>query len=313
MEQVGLAVVLSERSHPAPPGHPERYERLALLPSTLASAGLRAVVSNFPMGSYPVDLLKRVHDPEYIDDLQKYSETGIGYLDPDTYRSSTSFAASCDVTWAVLSAVDAAFGSGPGVSFVIGRPPGHHAESDRAMGFCLVNHIAVAAQYAIDHRACKRVAIVDFDVHHGNGSQHTFYDRSDVLFISTHQYPFYPGTGSQAEQGRGTGLGYTVNFPLPAGAGDKELVGLFENDIGDILTRFGPELILVSAGFDGHHLDPLGGFAVTGQGFQRIGRALRNPSDQLCGSRLVSSLEGGYHPEGNVDSITNYITGLALA
>jgi len=313
MEQVGLAVVLSERSHPAPPGHPERYERLALLPSALASAGLRPVVSDLPTGSYPVDLLKRVHDPEYIDELQKYRETGIGYLDPDTYRSSTSFAASSDVTWAVLSAVDAAFGSGPGVSFVIGRPPGHHAESDRAMGFCLVNHIAVAAQYAIDHRACKRVAIVDFDVHHGNGSQHTFYDRSDVLFISTHQYPFYPGTGSQAEQGRGTGLGYTVNFPLPAGAGDKELVGLFENDIGDILTRFGPELILVSAGFDGHHLDPLGGFTVTGHGFRRIGRALRKASDRLCGSRLVSSFEGGYHPEGNVDSITNYITGLALA
>jgi acetoin utilization deacetylase AcuC-like enzyme len=134
-----------------------------------------------------------------------------------------------------------------------------------------------------------------------------------VLFISTHQYPFYPGSGSTVEQGSGNGLGYTVNFPLPAGTGDAEVVGLFEGEISDILDRFEPELILVSAGFDGHQLDPLGGFLITGHGFRMIGQTLRKAADRLCDSRLVSVLEGGYHQEGNVNSITNYLTGLALA
>ncbi|MCX6834843.1 MAG: histone deacetylase, partial [candidate division Zixibacteria bacterium] len=311
MESIGLAVILSEHTHPAPPGHPEAFERLSLVPSALERPEIHQITTALDISRYPIDLLHRVHDPEYINRLEQYDSPDIGYPDPDTYLCATSFAASCDVTWAVLSGVDAAFGVGPRVSLVLGRPPGHHAESDHAMGFCLVNHVAVAAQYAIDHYGCRHVAVVDFDVHHGNGTQHTFYDRSDVLFISTHQYPFYPGTGSHTEQGRDAGLGFTVNFPFPAGTGDQELVGLFDGEISDILDRFKPELIVVSAGFDGHQLDPLGGFMLTGQGYRHIGQALRMVADRCCGSRLVSVLEGGYHPEGNVNSIINYITGLA--
>jgi acetoin utilization deacetylase AcuC-like enzyme len=313
MEPIGLAVILSEQTHPAPPGHPEMPERLALVPSALESPEIRRITERLDYSRYSIELLHRVHDPAYIKRLEKYSSPEIGYLDPDTFLSVGSFGASCDVTWAVLGGVDTAFGAGPKVSFVLGRPPGHHAERDRGMGFCLVNHVAVAAQYALDHHSCQRVAIVDFDIHHGNGSQHAFYDRDDVLFISTHQYPFYPGSGSTVEQGSGNGLGYTVNFPLPAGTGDAEVVGLFEGEISDILDRFEPELILVSAGFDGHQLDPLGGFLITGHGFRMIGQTLRKAADRLCDSRLVSVLEGGYHQEGNVNSITNYLTGLALA
>jgi len=313
MEEIGLAVILSEHTHPAPFGHPETFERLALLPSALSGPEMRGLTTGLKLNEYNIELLKRVHSAHYIDELHQYHQKGIGYLDPDTYLSATSFAASCDVTWALLSAVDAAFGDGPRVSFILGRPPGHHAEADRGMGFCLVNHIAVAAQYALDDHGCRRVAVVDFDVHHGNGTQHLFYDRPDMMYISTHQFPFYPGSGAAGEQGRGDGMGYTVNFPFSAGAGDSELVSVFQGRITETLERYEPELILVSAGFDGHQLDPLGGFRLTGEGYRQIGAGLRATADRLCGSRLISLLEGGYSPEGNVDSITNYIKGLASA
>ena len=313
MNPVGLAVTLAREIHPAPPGHPESYNRLALLPSALAEPQMMSLTVPLSSRQYDAIVLKRVHASAFVDRLQNYRKSEIGYLDPDTYLGPQSFAASCDVTWAMLSAVDAAVGNGPMVSFVIGRPPGHHAEAERGMGFCLINHVAVAAQYALDECGCRKVTVVDFDVHHGNGTQRLFYDRSDVLYVSTHQSPFYPGTGSTGEQGAGEGVGYTVNFPLWAGAGDTELVRIFQNEIAGILARYEPDIILVSAGFDGHYLDPLGGFKMTGEGYRQIGICLRQAADRLCGSRLVSVLEGGYNPEANVDSITNYLRGIALA
>ena len=313
MNPVGRAIHLAETSHPAPFGHPENYGRLALVPAALERPEMKALTVPLKQRSYTPGALTRVHQPAYLDQLSGYQDSEIGYIDPDTYYGANSFKASCDVTWSVLSAVDEAFGSGPRVSFVIGRPPGHHAERDRGMGFCLVNHAAVAAQYVIDVHHCRRVAVVDFDIHHGNGTQHIFYERQDVLYVSTHQSPFYPGTGSAGEQGTGDGLGYTANFPFWAGAGNTELVNTYQGDISGILDRYQPEIILVSAGFDGHYLDPLGGFKMTGEGFRRIGVCLREVADQLCDSRLVSILEGGYDPQANVDSITNYIKGIALA
>ncbi|MEW5796749.1 MAG: histone deacetylase [Candidatus Zixiibacteriota bacterium] len=313
MNQVGIAVTLGRDTHPAPPGHPENYNRLALVTTALAEAGIKSLTTNLDVREFDASILKRVHDSAYVDSLQNYRRSEIKHLDPDTFMGPLSYAASCGVTWAALSAVDEAFGGGPRVSFIIGRPPGHHAETDRAMGFCLVNHVAVAAQYALDSHNCRRVAVVDFDVHHGNGTQHLFYDRSNVLYISTHQSPFYPGTGAIGEQGVGDGLGHTMNFPFWAGAGDAELVGVFQSEISGALIRYEPDIIIVSAGFDGHYLDPLGGFSLTGEGYRQIGICLRQAADHQCGSRLVSVLEGGYNPEANVDSITNYIRGIALA
>ena len=313
MNPVGLALHLAEKSHPAPLGHPENFGRLALIPAAMERPEIKALTVPLLSDQYDLDVLDCVHDPAYISGLKTYRGEEICYIDPDTYQGPLSFRASRDVTWAVLSAVDAAFGSGPSVSFVLGRPPGHHAEADRGMGFCLVNHVAVAAQYAIDVHKCRRAAVVDFDIHHGNGTQRIFYERSDVLYISTHQYPFYPGSGSSGEQGADRGYGCTANFPFRAGAGDTELVNVFQNDISSLLDNYGPDIILVSAGFDGHYLDPLGGFRLTGEGFRLIGTSLREAADRLCGSRLVSTLEGGYDPEANVDSITNYIRGIALA
>lgn len=310
MNRLGLAVILSDQSHPAPEAHPERYERLLPAIDALNSEAMQAKLTVLPARSYDIEVLTRVHTNSHIEMLRQYDQSGIDYLDPDTYRTKSSFAASCEVTWSLLSGVDAAFVGNPKKTFVIGRPPGHHAETGRAMGFCLVNHVAVAAQYAMDRHPCQKVAVVDFDVHHGNGTQEIFYERNDVFYISTHQYPFYPGTGSSAERGLGEGEGLTLNFPLPAGAGDVELVTLFENDIRNEISKFDPDLILVSAGFDGHRFDPLGGFIVTGDGYRRIGECLTATADELCEGRMVSLFEGGYDPQGNVDSIVNYIKGL---
>ncbi len=310
MNRLGVAVIPSDQSHPAPEYHPERSARLLPAIAALETEPMQSRITILPKREYPVELLKKIHAGSHIDLLQQYNQPGMDYLDPDTYRTGSSFAASCEVTWALLTGVDAAFAGEPYRSFVIGRPPGHHAETGQSMGFCLVNHVAVAAQYAFDTHPCRRVAIVDFDVHHGNGTQEIFYDRNDVLYISTHQYPFYPGSGSTEERGRGAGEGFTSNYPLVAGTGDDELKALFEGDIKHELGRFHPDLILVSAGFDGHRLDPLGGFVLSGEGYGAIAECLRSMADELCEGRLVSLMEGGYDPRGNVDAVENYIRGL---
>ena len=312
MDRIGLAVIPSEHSHPAPQAHPERLEKLKLALEALEQPEMRSLVEDLPVRSYETAVLERIHTPGYIKRLITFTGSGYDYLDPDTYRTSTSFAASCEVTWAVLSGLDEAFGNGPKASFIIGRPPGHHAETDTGMGFCLVNHIAVAVQYAQDRHYCQKVAVVDFDVHHGNGTQHLFYERNDVLYISTHQYPFYPGTGSREERGQGKGAGYTLNCPFSAGAGDDEMISLFEGEIFETVQNFRPDCILVSAGFDGHRLDPLGGFNLTGKGFFKIAAFLKTTALGLCEGRLVSLLEGGYSPDGNRDAITSYIKGLTI-
>ena len=178
-------------------------------------------------------------------------------------------------------------------------------------GFCLVNHVAIAAQYARDELKADKVAIVDFDVHHGNGTQDLFYDRPDVLYISSHQHPFYPGTGLQNETGAADGRGFTVNFPLPAGTSDSEFVALYEDQVAAALREFRPDLILVSAGFDGHVADPLGGLGLTGAAFRSVGGILQLVADNVCDGRLISMLEGGYGPENNRESICSYIEGIA--
>jgi acetoin utilization deacetylase AcuC-like enzyme len=311
IDTVGLALIPSGDTHPAPRAHSERLEKLTLILEALQQPEYSELVVPLPVTEYDRTVLTQVHTPGYIEKLEQYQGKGLDYLDEDTYRSATSFAASCEVTWALLSAVAQSFGGGPKQSLVLGRPPGHHAEADRGMGFCLVNHIAVAARYTLNRPYCTRVAVVDFDIHHGNGTQNIFYDRNDVMYISTHQYPFFPGSGSEDERGKGDGLGFTCNYPLPEGTGDDAMIALFEGDILEQLRKFRPGLILVSAGFDGHHLDPLGGFEMTGRGYRRLAEILKQTANELCNGRLVSLLEGGYDPDGNLDSISNYLKGLA--
>jgi acetoin utilization deacetylase AcuC-like enzyme len=236
--------------------------------------------------------LVRVHAPAYVDSLAATAGRAASF-DPDTYTSPASYEVALLAAGAACLAVDAALDSG-GAAAALVRPPGHHAERDRAMGFCLLNNAAVAAAYARAERRLARVAIVDFDVHHGNGTQWMFYNDPTVLYLSLHQYPFYPGTGSAAEMGAGGGAGFTVNIPLEAGATDADYDHAFRSLILPLLEKFEPELLIASAGYDAHHRDPLAGMRVSTEGFAAMAAHLRDVAERRCGGRTVIVVEGGY-------------------
>ncbi len=307
MEPIGLIVALNGQRHPAPFGHPESVDRLQPAADLLRRQEELLPLSITPHESSVIDA---VHGSDFLQRLRRFAEQGGGDYDADTYVQPGSWSAALEASDAVLSAVDAAFGGGPRKSIVIARPPGHHAETARAMGFCLINQVAVAARYAIDHHHAARVAIVDFDVHHGNGSQEIFYEEPDVMFISSHQYPFYPGTGSAGEAGRGRGEGYTRNFPLRAGTGDSAVRSLYETQVYPLLDQFRPDVILVSAGFDGHRDDPLAGLEFIEKTYNQLGSLLAGCAGARCAGRLISYVEGGYNPIATRDSILSYVRGI---
>jgi acetoin utilization deacetylase AcuC-like enzyme len=238
--------------------------------------------------------LARVHDEGYIRRIEATRGRELTVLDPDTSACSGSYAAALRAAGGVLSAVEAVLGGGYAGAFAAVRPPGHHAEADRAMGFCLFNNAAVAARSAVERHGLRRVLLVDWDVHHGNGSMHSFYECPEVLYFSVHQYPHYPGTGRVEEVGRGPGEGYTVNVPLPGGQGDTEYLAVFRELLRPLALAYRPELILISAGFDIHRDDPLADMRVTEAGFAWMARALREVAEACCPGRLVFTLEGGY-------------------
>ena len=238
--------------------------------------------------------LARVHDEEYIARLMSLSGQS-RELDGDTFTSPDSVEVARLAAGAAVAAVDAVLLEQDAATraLVLVRPPGHHAEHDRAMGFCLLNNVAVAAAHA---RAAglERIAIVDYDVHHGNGTQWAFYDDPSVLFISTHQFPYYPGTGAASEIGRGDGVGFTVNVPLAAGAGDADLEAAYQRIVLPVLDQFRPQLLLISAGFDGHVDDPLGAFQLSTGQYTRLTHLLTGVADRHCAGRVVAVTEGGY-------------------
>jgi len=278
--------------------HPECPERLIAVQGALLRADIRARTSNRSPRPATRDEITRVHDAAYFDRVQRDVPGEEGHLDPDTFFSGGSWDAALHAAGgAVDLAVDVLWGTDAltaGMALV--RPPGHHAEANRAMGFCIFNNVAVAAEAALAAGA-KRVAILDWDVHHGNGTQHSFEKRKDVLYLSTHRYPFFPGTGSYREIGRGEGEGFTVNVPLPGGSTDAEFVSAFDQIICPVIAQYEPDLLLVSAGFDAHEHDPLGGMAVTDDGFRVLSRKARQVAEQVCGGKMVALLEGGYDVE----------------
>ncbi|RMH45366.1 MAG: histone deacetylase [Deltaproteobacteria bacterium] len=281
-----------------PPGpHPERPERLAAVRDALRAAGAEERARRLPVREARQEELERVHAPAYVAELERTVPGHSGWLDGDTYYGPESWraalaaaAAAVDVTAAVLDG-----GARRGLALV--RPPGHHAEADRAMGFCLFNNVAVAAA-AARAGGVGRVAILDWDVHHGNGTQHAFECDPTVLYVSIHQYPYYPGTGAVDEAGRDAGEGFTVNVPLPAGCGDADYALAWERVVEPALRGFEPDLILVSGGFDAYRGDPLAQMAVTVDGFRWLADRVRAVADDVAGGRLVCALEGGYDLAG---------------
>jgi acetoin utilization deacetylase AcuC-like enzyme len=245
----------------------------------------------------------RVHDRDYIEAVAKTPGQGGVYLDGDTFAGPESYDASLLAAGGLLEAAEQVMAGELQSAFAMVRPPGHHAERDYAMGFCIFNNIAVAAEHLIHRHGLKRVAIVDFDVHHGNATQHMFYDRSDVFFISTHRYPFYPGTGAASEKGRGAGAGYTLNFPMSQGCGDEEYRQVFREKLIPALREYKPQFILVSAGFDAHLRDPLGGMGVTQEGFGFMADEIQKVAQEFCGGKTVYTLEGGYDLQGLSESV----------
>jgi acetoin utilization deacetylase AcuC-like enzyme len=278
-------------------GHPERPERVTAILEAIANSNLGLYPEPSPAVAEP--LIDRVHDKAYIAMLERAAASGGGYLDPDTYITSDSMIAARTAAGGVVEGVNRVLDGKVQHAFAIVRPPGHHAEAVRAMGFCLLNNVGIAIGAARD-KDVRRIGVLDFDVHHGNGTQHSFQIDSEVLYASTHQYPFYPSTGGAGEHGAHHNV---VNVPLRQGSGDREFLGAWEKKVGPALDAFKPELLIMSAGFDAHRDDPLAGLDVTTDGYRELATMIRHWADVHCRGRTVWALEGGYDLRALGDSV----------
>lgn len=291
-------------AHDPGEGHPERPERLLALRDGLKARLDPSVVRWRQPVAASVEQVAAVHDPRLVEALEKVRGMR-AQLDADTAVSEGSMQAVYLAAGAAIGAVTAVVNGDADQAVALVRPPGHHAEAGRPMGFCVFNNVAIAAQHAISKLGLKRVLVLDWDVHHGNGTQHSFEERSDILFTSVHRYPFYPGTGALHEQGKGRGVGYTVNLPLTAPMGDGDYRLLFESVISPIAQSFSPELVIISAGFDAHRLDPLGGMTLSGEGFATLMAQVHAIARECCEAKTVLVLEGGYSLRGLVEGVAS--------
>lgn len=290
--------------------HVESPERLRIIYDELdrEGTGKNLIYPGFEPAS--LEVLGLNHSPGLIKKISETAGRSHDFLDADTQTSSRSFAAACLAVGALVDGMRRIVDKEVDNAFCLVRPPGHHAERDRAMGFCLFNNIAVAAHWAIKTLGMERIFIFDWDLHHGNGTQRSFYDTDKVFYCSTHQYPYYPGTGSLVENGEGKGSGYTLNVPLPGGQGNLDYVRICSNLVVPIAKQYRPECILVSCGFDIYGGDPLGTMLVGPSGFAQMTRIMRNLADEVCDGRLLITLEGGYNLQGMRDGTLAVLTEL---
>jgi len=295
------------REHDPGAGHPESPDRLRVIDELIERdyGSLPLIAPRLAAQSE----LALIHDPHYIRTVANTEGKPSSRLDADTGLSARSYEIARLAVGGLLEAVDAILGTRdpgpltPSSIFAFVRPPGHHAEPGRGMGFCLFNNVAIAAAYAKKKHGLKRVLIVDWDLHHGNGTQKAFYEDPGVLFFSSHQYPYYPGTGNFSETGSGPGEGYIVNAPLPTGFGDAEYISVYDKILKPIALEYRPELVLVSAGFDPYFKDPLGGMKLTRAGFGALMDIVKTIAEDTCSGKVLLTLEGGYNPDGLRDGV----------
>jgi len=278
-------------------GHPENAERLITIMRILKREGILEVTENITPHQAKIEEIEYVHSAHYIARVKSLCERGGGYLDPDTYVLPSSFEIALLAAGGVLAAVNAVIEGKVRNALALVRPPGHHALRDRGMGFCIFNNIAIAAKYTQKKYGLKKVLIVDWDVHHGNGTQDIFYCDPSVLFVSFHQYPHYPGTGDSDETGEGDGKGFTLNFPLSWGSEAKDFLLIFNDVLIPRVKNFSPEIVFISAGFDAHINDPLNNLRLTASDFGQFTDIVKEIAEGSAEGRIISVLEGGYNLE----------------
>ncbi|OGP68035.1 MAG: histone deacetylase [Deltaproteobacteria bacterium RBG_16_44_11] len=302
-KKTGVVKDMRYLRHSAGFGHPESPERLAAIYEMLDNPLMAWKFIEIEPREATHKEIETIHTPSYVEYIAGTAGQSSVYLDPDTATSPESYEIAKLAVGGVCNAIDSVMEKKVDNAFALVRPPGHHAEADSAAGFCIFNNIAIGAMHAILKHHLKKILIVDWDLHHGNGTQHSFYSDPRILYFSTHQYPYYPGTGSLQEIGQGKAEGYTINVPLSVGAGDASFVKIFRKILQPVALKFKPQLVLLSAGFDTYYQDPLGGMRVTADGFAALTRILMNIAESYCNGRFVAVLEGGYHLAGLTQSV----------
>ena len=304
--KTGLITSNTFQNHNTGPGHPEQVARVSVIVENFKRLNNKNIIWKKP-SKIKEDIIKDVHDISYINLVKNsFPNKGFCSLDGDTIISPGSKEATFDAAGSIISAIDGVQNKEFQNAFCSVRPPGHHCNQNKAAGFCILNNIAIGAKYLLNKYRYNKVAIIDFDVHHGNGTQDIFYEEENVLFISTHQYPYYPGTGSDKEKGKFNNI---YNIPLPAGTNSKEYLNAFEFALKK-LKEFQPEFVLISAGFDAHILDPLAQFKLETEDFYNITKRILETSKNSCNGKVVSILEGGYDLQALKDSTKRHVDAL---
>ena len=304
--KTGLITSNTYQNHNTGDGHPEKIDRVTAIIDNFKKLNNKNLIWKKP-SKYKRELLENTHNKDYINFVEKsFPEKGLSFLDGDTIISPGSKEATADAVGSIITAIDGVQNKEFHNAFCAVRPPGHHAERNKAMGFCIYNNVSVGAQYLLEKYKFNKVVIIDFDVHHGNGSQDIFYNNEKVLYISTHQYPYYPGTGSEKEKGKYNNV---YNIPLPAGTTSEEYLNAYEFVLKKI-KEFKPEFILLSAGFDAHKDDPLAQFQLTSRDFYSLTKRTLELSKLYCDGKVVSILEGGYDLNALQESTEMHVNAL---